>query len=77
MSVLRVFLTADSEFAIENVLKLKGKPEINAREKSTLFLRFFVFLTGTPNSWRFNFTTTMCGIKNYITYVELVNFGNY
>ena len=42
MSVLNlmVFLTADSEFAIDNLLKLKGKPEINARDKSTLFSRF-------------------------------------
>ena len=31
MSVLRVFLTADSEFAIENLPKPKGKPEIDAR----------------------------------------------
>ena len=77
MSVLRVFLTADSEFAIENLPKSKGKPEIDAREKSTLFSCFFTFLTWTPNSWRFNFITKMCGIKNYTTYVELVNFGNY
>ena len=41
MSVLRVFLTADSEFVIENLLNLKGKPEIDAREKSTLFSWFF------------------------------------
>ena len=41
MSVLRVFLTADSEFAIENLPKPKGKPEIDAREKRTLFSRFF------------------------------------
>ena len=40
MSVLRVFLTADSEFAIENLPKPKGNPEINAREKSTLFSQF-------------------------------------
>ena len=44
MSVLRVFLSDDSEFVIENLLKRKGKPEINAREKSTLFSRFFYIL---------------------------------
>ena len=37
MSVLRVFLSADSEFDIENLLKPKGNLEIDAREKSTLF----------------------------------------
>ena len=52
MSVLnlRVFSTADSEFVIDNLLKLKGKPEINTREKSTLFLRFFTFWTWSPNN---------------------------
>ena len=40
MSVLRVFLTADSEFAIENLPKPKGNPEIDAREKRTLFSQF-------------------------------------
>ena len=32
MSFLRMFLTADSEFAIENLPKPKGKPEIDASE---------------------------------------------
>ena len=47
MSVLRVFLTADSEFAIDNLLKLKGKPEINAREKAPYFRVFLHFGTGS------------------------------
>ena len=43
MSVLRVFLTADSEFAIENLPKPKGKPEIDAREKTPYFHGFSQF----------------------------------
>ena len=46
MSVLRVFLTADSEFVIENLLNLKGKPEINAREKTPYFRVFLHFGLG-------------------------------
>ena len=41
MSVIRVFLSADSEFVIENLLKPKGNPEISARGKSTLFFAVF------------------------------------
>ena len=44
MSVLRVFLTAGSEFAIDNLLKPKGNPEIDARIKSTLFFAVFYIL---------------------------------
>ena len=44
MSVLRVFLTAVSEFAIENLPKPKGKPEIDAREKKhPIFVVFYIF----------------------------------
>ena len=31
-------------------------------KKTTLF---FAFLTGSPNSWRFNFITKMCGMNIY------------
>ena len=41
MSVLRVFLSADSEFVIENLLKPKGNPEINARGKIPIFRGFW------------------------------------
>ena len=38
-----MFLTADSEFVIENLLNLKGKPEINAREKKhPIFAVFYI-----------------------------------
>ena len=46
MSVLRVFLTTDSEFAIENLQKPKGNPEINAREKAPYFRGFLHFGLG-------------------------------
>jgi len=74
MSVLRVFLTADSEFAIENLPKPKGNPEINAREKRTLFSRFFAVYPCIIAISEFNLITIMCGIKNPTTYIGVVNF---
>ena len=73
---LGYFLSADSEFVIENLLKSKGNPEISARGKSTLFFAVLDEQTGTHSTIQINLATKMCGIKNYITYVKLVIFGD-
>ena len=54
MSVLRVFLSADSEFVIENLLKPKGNPEISARGKSTLFFAVLDGQTGNHSTNQVN-----------------------